>query len=502
MSDLRIWNVVRTAAEIRKHLRTSFFGAELRPYIPIPQTSTSTVAAVAKPTPAATTAGSGSSGGGGGSSSDAKSASPPSAPAKAGRPAGLVASFSFVGSMIENCTRTYPGSAYFKDPVFSRCEPAHKRGVPAHKIAFLMGVSQTAASKRLSAGSPVRNAFAANSELYEPHLLGEIFSFLDPVLSSTPTIPDLKPGEETALDLIGNSPFIGESASFGLVNSSYTSEFSCLFCLGFCVSRSCFTELVVGVLCGCVSVECWVYLNTIYNSGDQGLIAVGEGEGLNVNRGLHLIIRQHRAYHGHYGSDTGATTNVPVKEWFHLAFVFRCPADDSGSGGTLLIYQNGVEVGKSTGHPGLQQSCPLWIGAYGGANKLRGAMRHIRFWKRAFSADDVKAVMHRLVAPQPIVFGESSASGSGSGGATDKKSDVKTGAAAAAAEFDVEHERKAGGLTAYFPLNSGSSGDLVSGRDPFAEQNNRLRWKAAPIIGSPLSAAAGSGLDSKLASKK
>jgi hypothetical protein len=131
------------------------------------------------------------------------------------------------------------------------------------------------------------------------------------------------------------------------------------------------------------TAEIWYYRNST-NGADQTLFgcqATGQGYG------LHLILRNNYPYFGHYGADTGASTQTTLG-FFQVSFVFNKTADLIGN---QLIYINGSLNATGTGLAALYDTdaYPVNIGGLSYWGYYAGNIYIARIYNRALSAAEI-----------------------------------------------------------------------------------------------------------------
>jgi uncharacterized protein with PQ loop repeat len=90
------------------------------------------------------------------------------------------------------------------------------------------------------------------------------------------------------------------------------------------------------------TVEAWIYVFGISWWVDYGILA--QCESFASGYCLHFMIRSNRIYMAFFSDDLMGTTNVPVKVWTHIAFVYDISTN------TKSVYMNGILDGvKTTG---------------------------------------------------------------------------------------------------------------------------------------------------------
>ena len=134
-----------------------------------------------------------------------------------------------------------------------------------------------------------------------------------------------------------------------------------------------------------VTVACWVIV-TGDRTGYQRVIEKRTGSGnypfsLRYNAGIFT-------FSGYNGSSSAGVNDIAVRpiNWVHLA--------GTRGGGKMHLYVNGQLVGEAAESLGaISNSASVGIGADGGGGgRMTGAIRDVRIYNRALSADEIRAI--------------------------------------------------------------------------------------------------------------
>ncbi|MCH8474039.1 MAG: LEPR-XLL domain-containing protein [Opitutales bacterium] len=139
-------------------------------------------------------------------------------------------------------------------------------------------------------------------------------------------------------------------------------------------------------LSGGYTVSAWVRLNEGGQNGDQAILA-RSGGGTEAGNYLHLLVRNGKAWMGHFSDDLEGNTTLPVGEWVHLSFIYD--AD------TLQrkIYVNGQLDAQDTAAQALTETGngPLRVGIFGGSG-LNASLDDLRIYDQALDASRAEAL--------------------------------------------------------------------------------------------------------------
>jgi len=112
------------------------------------------------------------------------------------------------------------------------------------------------------------------------------------------------------------------------------------------------------------------------------------------NNGLHLVVRNQKAYMGFYNNDLQATTTLVKNRWYHIAWRYDIDTQEQA------IFVNGVLDGSTTQHAAFQGTGSVYLGSrtWGDNKFFKGVIDEVRIWNRARSASELARDMNsRLV---------------------------------------------------------------------------------------------------------
>lgn len=131
------------------------------------------------------------------------------------------------------------------------------------------------------------------------------------------------------------------------------------------------------------SVSWWFNLNADALTGECMVLGGGQAE---LNKGLHLGVREGKLYQGFYGNDLQGPA-VSTGRWYHVVMLWD-------GGGNKRIYLDGVEVATQASAEFIGGSANLAIGTTypGGANNPRYRLSHFGLWDRALTPTEIKSL--------------------------------------------------------------------------------------------------------------
>ncbi len=150
---------------------------------------------------------------------------------------------------------------------------------------------------------------------------------------------------------------------------------------------------------GDFTVEAWIRCTASDLKG-RNLTILGTdeaGEGL----GLHLVLRDGRAYMGFYANDTAGVTPVTIGAWHHIAFRYS-----SVDGGQQAIFINGVLDAVGQGRAPFAGRGVVYLGKCFNSHFWRGQISELRIWGEARSEAQIQAKLcRRLTGSEPGLRG-------------------------------------------------------------------------------------------------
>ena len=125
---------------------------------------------------------------------------------------------------------------------------------------------------------------------------------------------------------------------------------------------------------------------------DEVLFAIGDAN--QIDRHLHLVIRNGYSYFGFWGDDLQAPIYLEAGRWHHLAFVWEGPSTRK-----QLIYVNGtlvatrISTGLLTVTSGATTGNGGWVGRYSNAYH-NGMIDEVRIYNRALREEEIQKLYY------------------------------------------------------------------------------------------------------------
>jgi hypothetical protein len=159
------------------------------------------------------------------------------------------------------------------------------------------------------------------------------------------------------MDGVGDSVDLASTADLGLKGSSFT-------------------------------IEVWIRGNE-FKAGDYRTDqAILGNNSLATNNGLHLVVRDRRAYMGFSNNDTSATTILKDNTWYHLAFRYNKETQEQA------IFVNGKLDTKAEGHLPFNGDGIVQIGRRLDGQNFNGTIADLRIWNSVRSETEIANTMY------------------------------------------------------------------------------------------------------------
>jgi len=140
------------------------------------------------------------------------------------------------------------------------------------------------------------------------------------------------------------------------------------------------------------TVEAWIKPSELVNNN----LSILGTDSIENNQGLHLLIRNKKAYFGFFSNDTAGTKELTANTWYHVSFSYERATRRQS------IFING-ELDKSEGNRNqFQGTGALKIGSSLGGNYFKGCIAELRIWNKALTAAQIQAYRYqRLTGKEP-----------------------------------------------------------------------------------------------------
>jgi hypothetical protein len=136
------------------------------------------------------------------------------------------------------------------------------------------------------------------------------------------------------------------------------------------------------------TIEVWIRGNE-FNAGDYRTDqAILGNNSLATNNGLHLVVRDRRAYMGFSNNDTSATTILKDNTWYHLAFRYNKETQEQA------IFVNGKLDIKVEGHLPFNGDGIVQIGRRLDGQNFNGTIADLRIWNSVRSETEIANTMY------------------------------------------------------------------------------------------------------------
>ncbi len=133
------------------------------------------------------------------------------------------------------------------------------------------------------------------------------------------------------------------------------------------------------------TVESWVKVGDADPGRDLTVLGTDE---LGTAHGLHLVLRDRRAYLGFADSDNQSGKALLPDQWHHLTWTYDRDT------GVQQIYVNGHLAQGNGGHTALQGNAIVRIGRSAGGHYFHGRLSNLRIYDTCLSLADIKEDMH------------------------------------------------------------------------------------------------------------
>ena len=120
----------------------------------------------------------------------------------------------------------------------------------------------------------------------------------------------------------------------------------------------------------------WINGDTFNVAGDNTIFGQDAA-------GLHLVVRNQKAYMGFYGNDIAGVQTLSAGQWYHVAFRY--------TNGEQAIYVNGVLDSSGTGHAALASNAAVNIGRWSSGAYFDGRIDDASIIGRSLSATEIAA---------------------------------------------------------------------------------------------------------------
>ncbi|NES83263.1 MAG: hypothetical protein F6K10_18675, partial [Moorea sp. SIO2B7] len=133
------------------------------------------------------------------------------------------------------------------------------------------------------------------------------------------------------------------------------------------------------------TVEAWVNADELPDR-DVSILGTDTTE---TNEGLHLIIRNKKAYMGFFNNDLEGKTELKPGEWIYLVWRYRKYKAEQA------IFINGVKDNFSEGHPAFKGDDPVLIGRWSKgkwddkSTYFKGQIAEVKIWNKALEDEQI-----------------------------------------------------------------------------------------------------------------
>ncbi|NET85023.1 MAG: hypothetical protein F6J94_24835, partial [Moorea sp. SIO1F2] len=133
------------------------------------------------------------------------------------------------------------------------------------------------------------------------------------------------------------------------------------------------------------TVEAWVNADELPER-DVSILGTDSRE---TNEGLHLIIRNKKAYMGFFNNDLEGKTELKPGEWIYIVWRYRKYKAEQA------IFINGVKDNFSEGHPAFKGDEPVLIGRWstgksdGNSTYFQGQIAEVKIWNKALEDEQI-----------------------------------------------------------------------------------------------------------------
>jgi hypothetical protein len=129
------------------------------------------------------------------------------------------------------------------------------------------------------------------------------------------------------------------------------------------------TAKALGLTNASFTVECWV--NVAHFETDLSVLGTDHPV---TNEGLHLVIREKKAYMGFYGDDLAGKTRLPANQWVHLAWRFDAATKEQA------IFVDGKQDATRTAKSYFLGEDLVYLGRSLETHLFRGMISDLRIW--------------------------------------------------------------------------------------------------------------------------
>jgi hypothetical protein len=129
------------------------------------------------------------------------------------------------------------------------------------------------------------------------------------------------------------------------------------------------------------TVEAWVKADELPDGKDSAILGT---ECNTDNQGLHLVIRDERAYMGFWDNDLSGQTILEPRKWIYLVWRYR------KFNGEQAIFVNGKKDANAPDHAPFQGTDPVLIGKAYEDRSFKGQIAEVRIWDRALSQEEIE----------------------------------------------------------------------------------------------------------------
>jgi two-component SAPR family response regulator len=138
------------------------------------------------------------------------------------------------------------------------------------------------------------------------------------------------------------------------------------------------------------TVSAWIKINSFSDRRDFTILGTEQN---NYRKGLHLQLRDRRAYFGFWANDLNGNTHLRENQWYHITWRY------TKYSGEQAIFINGLNDGSSLNHPPFMGNEPLIIGkAIKMNNFFNGKISDLTIWKRPLGDEEIWQLYQQLVS--------------------------------------------------------------------------------------------------------
>lgn len=148
------------------------------------------------------------------------------------------------------------------------------------------------------------------------------------------------------------------------------------------------------------TVEAWIRVSDLANpTGNGDRPVLGTDAPSELNKGLHLTIRNGKARLGFFKTDLPGRSTINADTWYHIAWRYTKATQEQA------VFINGELDDSKTGQSSFLGTNTVNIGRWNGDRYFKGYISEVRIWNEARTQDQLRSMMNRRITAEPKLAG-------------------------------------------------------------------------------------------------